>query len=253
MLVELDDTRFPFSEVHLGKFPDSLEFPIWKVNFKTEVRSKSADPHLTMQWIKEVETAKSIDELVTSRSILERTDFPDYNMLDAIIASALKKLLNTHVHFRKRVSVEEGRAQKYNRFLRGRQIAFMTHEHFRATRAYEAVQGRSDLFNVLLQNDDVQDFDVRWDRAMLSASEIPTDVILEGLYQSQLQDSVQLQTILALNGQETVRNNGQYSCSRLKTSVRLHVDQTMRTGTFRVRNEVVERGAVESKRKESLR
>ena len=160
MLVELDDTRFPFSEVHLGKFPDSLEFQIWKVNFKTEVRSKSADPHLTMQWIKEVETAKSIDELVTSRSILERTDFPDYNMLDAIIASALKKLLNTHVHFRKRVSVEEGRAQKYNRFLRGRQIAFMIHEHFRATRAYEAVQGRSDLFNVLLQNDDVQDFDV---------------------------------------------------------------------------------------------
>ena len=170
MLVELDDTRFPFSEVHLGKFPDSLEFQIWKVNFKTEVRSKSADPHLTMQWIKEVETAKSIDELVTSRSILERTDFPGYNMLDAIIASALKKLLNTHVHFRKRVSVEEGRAQKYNRFLRGRQIAFMTHEHFRATRAYEAVQGLSDLFNVLLQNDDVQDFDVRWDRAMLSAS-----------------------------------------------------------------------------------
>ena len=78
MLVELDDTRFPFSEVHLGKFPDSLEFQIWKVNFKTEVRSISADPHLTMQWIKEVETAKSIDELVTSRSILERTDFPDY-------------------------------------------------------------------------------------------------------------------------------------------------------------------------------
>ena len=38
-------------------------------------------------------------------------------MLDVMTASALKKLL-THVHIRKRVSVEEQRAQKYDRFLR---------------------------------------------------------------------------------------------------------------------------------------
>ena len=61
--------------LHLGQFPDSVEFLSWKVNFKTEVCSKSTDPRLIMHWIKEVETAKSIDELVTSRSILERTEF----------------------------------------------------------------------------------------------------------------------------------------------------------------------------------
>ena len=98
-----------------------MEFESCKVNFKTEVCPKSADPQLTMQWIKEVEIAKSIDDLVTSRSITGRRDFPDYDMLDAMIVSALKKLLNTHVHFRKRVSVEEQRAQTYDRFLRGRQ------------------------------------------------------------------------------------------------------------------------------------
>ena len=54
-----------------------------------------------MHWIKEIEIAKSMDELVTSRSITVRTDFPDYDVLDAMIASALKKLL-TRVHFRKR-------------------------------------------------------------------------------------------------------------------------------------------------------
>ena len=47
---------------------DSLEFQSWKVNFKTGVCSKTADPHLTMQWINEVEIAKAIDELMTSRS-----------------------------------------------------------------------------------------------------------------------------------------------------------------------------------------
>ena len=118
----MDYTRFPISELHLGKFPDSIEFQSWKVNFKTEVCSKSADPRLTMHWrSKKVEIAKSIGELMTPRSIVERTDFPDNDLLDAMIASALKRLLNKHSHFRKRVSVEEQRAQKYDQFLRGRQ------------------------------------------------------------------------------------------------------------------------------------
>ena len=76
----MDYTRFAISEMHLGKFPDSLEFQGWKVNFKTEVCSKTADPHLTIHWVKEVEIAKSIDELMTSRSMVVRSDFPDYDM-----------------------------------------------------------------------------------------------------------------------------------------------------------------------------
>ena len=65
--------------------------------------------------------AKSTDDLLTSRSITGRKDFPDYDVLDAMIVSALKKLL-THVHFRKTVSVEEQRPQKDNRFLQVKQI-----------------------------------------------------------------------------------------------------------------------------------
>ena len=118
-----------------------------------------------MLWIKEVEIAESIDELMTSRSITGSHDFPDYGMLDAMIASALKKLLNTQSNFRMRGSVEEQRAHKLDRFLRGKQMAFMIYKHFRAAGAYEAVQGLSDLFAASLQNDDVQDFDVKWDHA----------------------------------------------------------------------------------------
>ena len=54
----VDYPRFPISELHLGKFPDLMEFQSWKVNFKTEVCSKTADLQLTMQWIKEVEIAE---------------------------------------------------------------------------------------------------------------------------------------------------------------------------------------------------
>ena len=101
----------------------------------------------------------------------------------------------------------------------------MTYEHSRATRAYDAAQGLSDLFNVRLQNDDVQDFDTRWDQALLSSSELPTEMVLEGLYKSKLQDSVQRQTTLANYEQEKIRNNEQPNYSRLKIAVRRHIDQ----------------------------
>ena len=60
---------------------------------------------------------------------------------------------------------------------------------------------------------------------------------------------LQDQTVLALCDQETVRNNGQTSCLRLKTAAKLHIDQMMRTQNFRVRNEVVERGSVTKSQK----
>ena len=102
----MDYLRFPISQMHLGTFLDSLEFQIWTVDFKTEVCAKSAFLHITVHRIKEVETAKSIGCLMTSRSITGRRDFPDYEMPGAIIASAFKKPLINCVHFRKRVSVE---------------------------------------------------------------------------------------------------------------------------------------------------
>ena len=80
------------------------------------------------------------------------------------------------------------------------------------------------------------------EEAPLAASEIPTEMVLEGLNKSKLQGSVQLQTVLALCKQENVRNNNPPSCARLKTTVRRHVDQTMRTRNFRAGNERVERG-----------
>ena len=125
----------------------------------------------------------------------------------------------------------------------------MISEHFRVTRAYDAAQGPSDLFNVRLQNDDVQDFDVRWNQALLSASETPTEMFLEDLYKSKLRDSVQLQTTLAMYEQDIIRNNEKPNPSKLKIAVRRHIDQQMRTRNFRARNEIVGRGAVSKRPK----
>ena len=58
------------------------------------------------------------------------------------------------------------------------------------------------------QNDDVQDFDTRWDQGSISSKLKPTEVVLEGLYKSKLQDSARLHIVLAMcEEQENIRNN----------------------------------------------
>ena len=70
-------------------------------------------------------------------------------------------------------------------------------------------------------------------------------MILEGLCKSKLQNSAQLQTVF---DQETARNK-KPNCQQLKTALKLHVDQMMRTRHFRVRNDVVERGSAAKSQK----
>ena len=94
---------------------------VGRPNFKTEVCSNSGFHTIAMLWMKEVEVAKPVDNLVTSQSI-EGRDFPDFEMLDAKIAPALKRIIFNQ-HFRRGVGVEEQRAQKYDIFLRWREIA----------------------------------------------------------------------------------------------------------------------------------
>ena len=86
------------------------------------------------------------------------------------------------------------------------QIAYMFYEHFRATGADEAALDLSDLFTVPLQGDDIQDFDTKWDQALLAASEIPEENVLGSVYEMRIRESVQLQTVLAMCEQEIDRD-----------------------------------------------
>ena len=77
----------------------------------------------------------------------------------------------------------------------------MIHDHFQATGAYDAAQRLSDLFNICLHNDDLQDFDTRLDQVQLTTSGIPEENVFEGLYKMKLQGSAQHQTALAVYDQ----------------------------------------------------
>ena len=77
-----------------------------------------------MLWIKEVEMVDSLEELMKSSRSVSGKNFPNFEMLDARIASARNKIIQNS-YFNKKVSLEEQKAQIENRFLRGRQIAHM--------------------------------------------------------------------------------------------------------------------------------
>ena len=59
------------------------------------------------------------------------------------------------------------------------QIAKMIYGHFQSTGVYDTAQGLSDLFSICSQDDDVQDFDTRWDQILSGTSEMPPENILE--------------------------------------------------------------------------
>ena len=69
--------------------------------------------------IREVEVAKSVDHLMTSQSRRGHR-FPIFEMLDAKIASALKRIISNP--YLRRIGLEEQKAQTQDLFIRGRQI-----------------------------------------------------------------------------------------------------------------------------------
>ena len=152
-------------------------------------------------------------------------------MLDAKIASALNKIIQ-NFQFKKKVSLEEQNAQKEDRFPRGRQIAIMIYDYFRVTGAHDTVLDYADLFSVTLHDDNIQEFDTRWDEVLLSMSKIPSDDGLESLYKSRIRESAQLKTVLELYDMEIHQKISMPSYQQLKTMVKRSIDQKLRLRNF---------------------
>ena len=97
-----------------------------------------------------------MDDLKSSCSV-RGIRMPDFEVLNAKIASALNRIIHNSP-FKRRVSLEEQKAQKEDRFLRGRQIAYLIYEYFRVTGANDSVENYADLLTIVLRNDGVQEF-----------------------------------------------------------------------------------------------
>ena len=130
--------RLQISDFHFDKFPTPATFACRKIRFKTEVCTCSQFPTEAMQWIKEVKLVDSVDELRSSSST-RGISMPNFEVFDARIASALNKVIHNS-HFKRRISLEEQKAQKQDRFFRGRQIAYLIYDYFRVIGSNDSVE-----------------------------------------------------------------------------------------------------------------
>ena len=64
----------------------------------------------------------------------------------------------------------------------------MIYDNFRVTGAHDTVLDYAFLFSVTLRDDNVQEFDTRWDEVLLSMSQIPSDDIFESLYKLRIHE-----------------------------------------------------------------
>ena len=141
-----------------------------------------------------MEMVESVDDLQSSRSIQGCAHFPNFEMLDARIASVLNEIIQNS-HFKEKVSLEERKAQKEDRFLRGRQIAFMIYDYFWDTGAHDTVLAYAELFSFTVHEDNIQEFDTRCDAILFSVTEIQLDAVLESVYKLRTRESDQFKTV----------------------------------------------------------
>ena len=159
------------------------------------------------------------------------------------IASALNKIIHNS-QFKRRISLEEQKDQKEDRFLRGRQIAYLIYDQFRVTGTDDSVENNTDLFTIVLRKDDIQEFDSKWDGILLSMTKIPHDDILEGLYKLRIRESEKLRTVLELYDLETHQKKLGPDYHRLKAMAKRSIEQEIRNKNFGARSGNVEKNAV---------
>ena len=102
----------------------------------------------------------------------------------------------------------------------------------------------ADLFTVVLRNDDIQEFDSKWDGILLTMTKIPPDDILEGLYKLRILESEKLKTVLELCNMEIHQKKAGPDYHRLKTMVKISFEQSLRIKNFEARNGNYEWNAV---------
>ena len=108
----------------------------------------------------------------------------------------------------------------------------MIYDFFRVIGAHDAVLDYADLFSITLRNDDVQEFDTRWDEILLSMTKIPLDDVLESLYKLRVPESDQLKAVLELYDMEIQQNISMPDYQTLKTMVKRSMDQELRLRKF---------------------
>ena len=142
------------------------------------------------------------------------THSPDSELLDARIASSLNKIVQNS-YLKKKVSLENIRLNKAERFLRGKQIAIVTASGSLASTTLCSIMPTFSLlfFGMTIFRNSIQDvtkFHFLWNK-------FPPSDILESLYILRRRETDKLKTILELYNLEIHQKKAKPDCHKLKT------------------------------------
>ena len=238
----IDYPRFPISELHLIKSRlcgiSTLESQLQHWSMFKDNRSSSYNALDQRSWNSKVNW-RTYDIAIDCRA--KRFSPLRYAWCDDCVW--LERLLDTHVRFRKRVSKSSVLKNTIGSYEEGKLFSWSTSISVQPDFMKQYKESQTDSIYV----------------CSMTMSKISTFDGIKLYYQQAIClqmwswkgcASQNYRTLFSfipswlLYDQETVRNNGQTSYLWLKTSVKLRIDQMMRTRNFRVRSEVVERRAV---------
>ena len=216
-------------------------FACWKMRFKTEVCTCWQFPTEALLWIKEVEIVDAVDDLRSSLSV-RGIRMPDFEVLDAKIASTLNRIIH-NTQFKRRVSLEEQKAQKEDRFLRGRQIAYLIYEYIRVTGPMIPSKNLPTylllLFEMMMFRNSIRNmtkFYYQWRKSHLMTSWKDCKL--------RIRESEKLKTVLEMYDLEIHQKKAGPDYHRLKTMVKRSIEQEIRNKNFGARIGNFEKNAV---------
>ena len=173
--------------------------------------------------------------------LCQRNSNARFEVLDAKIASALNRII-PNIQFKRKVCLEK--SPKRGPFPSRKTDRLPDLRVHRFAGANDSVENYADLFTIVLQNDDIQEFDSTWDGILLSMTKIPSDDILEGLYKLRLRECEKLSTVLELSNLEIHQKKAGPDYHILKTMVKRSIEQDIRNRNFGASTGNYERNAV---------
>ena len=193
-----------------------------------------------------MEMVDSLDELRSSRSTAGK-NLPNFEMLDFCIEQDHPEFL-----LQKEGQSRGAESPRGGSVLTRKTVASMIYDYFRVTSAHDTALDYADFFSVTHHDNNVQEFDTRWDEVLLSTSKIPSDDVLESLYKLRKRESAQLNTVLELYDMEIHRYISMLDDQKLKTMAKRNVDQKLRLRSFDARHGKIETGTVVKNRRDKV-
>ena len=135
--------RQQVSELQFDKFPNPSSFLSWKIRFRNQVTTRSnffLGGNVMDQSGGNGRFNGVIEVIAISCGQQISRILKCWTRRSPLLC--IRSIQNSH--FKKKVSLEEQKAQKEDRFLRGRQNAFMIYDYFRVTGAHDTVLDYAD-------------------------------------------------------------------------------------------------------------